>query len=219
MFDRNIILQFNVSRNFLFSKKGINWQKRHLKYANQDLIYLLRCSKADSELLTRNPKKSPLQIAEFFTGIRPATKPIICDDDLQAILISESIIKKGLSRNSIFINEINSAYSVYVIELLPEVWKEKKFLAPNTHAAGGPAFYVGQTSKTPEERFLQHKAGEHSNKFVQLYSANSFKEIFCKELMLDSGIPFEDLTEGQSLLSELALTHWIRAQGMGAYSG
>ena len=219
MFDRNIILQFNVSRNFLFTKKGINWQKRHLKYSNQELVYLVRCNKEDAEVLVRNPKKSPLQIAEFFTGIRPATKPINCDDDLQAILISESMIRKGLNKNSVFINEINSTYSVYVIELLPAVWKERKFLSPNMHAVNGPAFYVGQTNKTPEERFLQHKAGEHANKFVQLYSSDNFKEIFCKELMLDSGIPFEELTEGQSLLSELALTHWIRAQGMGAYSG
>lgn len=49
-------------------------------------------------------------------------------------------------------------YNVYVIELDPVLRKGEK-----------PAVYVGETTKTPSERFEQHKSGHKSSKWVRNY--------------------------------------------------
>lgn len=58
------------------------------------------------------------------------------------------------------------AYTVYVIELARKVFSEdRKFRAANPHYAGvHECVYVGMTSKTPQERFLQHKTGYRNAK-------------------------------------------------------
>lgn len=57
-------------------------------------------------------------------------------------------------------------YSVYVIELSRKVFTESaKFRAPNPQFNGVlECLYVGMTSKTPKERFIQHKTGHRSKK-------------------------------------------------------
>ncbi len=56
-------------------------------------------------------------------------------------------------------------YSIYVIELSKRVYTEnRKFREANPQFNGVlECLYVGMTSKTPKERFLQHKTG-HRNK-------------------------------------------------------
>lgn len=56
-------------------------------------------------------------------------------------------------------------YQVYVVELSKRVFTENaKFRAANPQFNGVlECLYVGMTSKTPKERFLQHKTG-HINK-------------------------------------------------------
>ncbi len=62
-------------------------------------------------------------------------------------------------------------YSVYVIELDPEVLiAEPKFRRANPDWQDGkPCVYVGSTAHTPEERFAQHLAGEHANRYAHAY--------------------------------------------------
>ncbi len=57
-------------------------------------------------------------------------------------------------------------YRVYVIELSKRVFTENyKFRAANPQFNGVlECLYVGMTSKTPKERFLQHKAGYRNSK-------------------------------------------------------
>ena len=52
-------------------------------------------------------------------------------------------------------------YSVYVIELSDEAGKRNN---PNL-----PCVYVGQTVRTPEERFYQHRSGKKSSRWVKRY--------------------------------------------------
>ena len=60
--------------------------------------------------------------------------------------------------------------NIYVIELDKEVIKEPKFLKANpNYKPGKKCFYVGETAKTPENRFEDHKKGNNSNKFVKKY--------------------------------------------------
>src|SRR5256885_9192305 len=64
-------------------------------------------------------------------------------------------------------------YQVYVIELSKRVFTENaKFRAANPQFNGVlECLYVGMTSKTPKERFLQHKNGYVNKKGYKL-SAN-----------------------------------------------
>jgi hypothetical protein len=62
-------------------------------------------------------------------------------------------------------------YNVYVIELDKAVLQHHAFTNRNPDYIDGKAcFYVGQTAKTPEERFEVHKqGGMHANKYVKKY--------------------------------------------------
>lgn len=64
-------------------------------------------------------------------------------------------------------------YRVYVIELSKRVFTENsKFRTANPQFNGVlECLYVGMTSKTPKERFLQHKTG-HINKKGHKISSN-----------------------------------------------
>ncbi|PIB27790.1 ribose-5-phosphate isomerase [Maribacter sp. 4G9] len=63
-------------------------------------------------------------------------------------------------------------YSIYVVELHKKVFTEnRKFREANPQFNGVlECLYVGMTSKTPKERFEQHKNGVLSNKGVDISS-------------------------------------------------
>ena len=63
-------------------------------------------------------------------------------------------------------------YSVYIIELSRKVYTESaKFRAANPQFNGVlECLYVGMTSKSPKERFLQHKTGFRNKKGHKLSS-------------------------------------------------
>jgi len=63
-------------------------------------------------------------------------------------------------------------YSVYVIELSRKVWSESaKFRNANPQFHSNlQCLYVGMTSKTPYERFDQHKTGYRNKKGHKLSS-------------------------------------------------
>lgn len=65
-----------------------------------------------------------------------------------------------------------TAYTVYVIELSRKVFSEdRKFREANPQYNGVlECLYVGQTSKTPQERFAQHKSGARTVKGHKLSS-------------------------------------------------
>ena len=64
-------------------------------------------------------------------------------------------------------------YHVYVIELSKRVYSERaKFREANPQYNGvSECLYVGMTSKTPKERFEQHKSGALSKKGHNLSSS------------------------------------------------
>lgn len=63
-------------------------------------------------------------------------------------------------------------YHIYVVELSKRVFTENaKFRAANPQFNGVlECLYVGMTSKTPKERFLQHKTGYRNKKGHKLSS-------------------------------------------------
>lgn len=67
----------------------------------------------------------------------------------------------------------DTAYHIYVIELSKKVFTEnRKFREANPQFNGVlECVYVGMTSKTPKERFQQHKTGALSKKGYNLSSS------------------------------------------------
>ena len=65
-----------------------------------------------------------------------------------------------------------SGYQVYVVELSKKIYTEnKRFREANPQFNGVlECLYVGMTSKSPQERFLQHKKGTLSKKGYNLAS-------------------------------------------------
>jgi hypothetical protein len=63
-------------------------------------------------------------------------------------------------------------YRIYVVELSKRVFTENaKFRAANPQFNGVlQCLYVGMTSKTPKERFLQHKTGYRNKKGYKISS-------------------------------------------------
>jgi len=63
-------------------------------------------------------------------------------------------------------------YYIYVVELSKRVFTEhRKFREANPQFNGVlECLYVGMTSKTPKERFLQHKTGYRNKKGYKLSS-------------------------------------------------
>lgn len=63
-----------------------------------------------------------------------------------------------------------SVHTVYVIELNRKVYSEdRKFREANPQYNGmRECLYVGQTSKSPQERFVQHKSGYRNAKGQRL---------------------------------------------------
>lgn len=61
-------------------------------------------------------------------------------------------------------------YAVYVIELKRNVFSEDaRFREANPQYNGVlECLYVGMTSKTPKERFMQHRTGYVSNKGIRI---------------------------------------------------
>lgn len=103
-------------------------------------------------------------------------------------------------------------YSLYVIELRPEVLAEPRFAKRNPdRRADKPCVYVGQTSYTPEERFAQHAAGHKSNKFAHQYGVR-----LRSRLTANRG-PFETRVEAEK--AEKALAERLRARGYAVWSG
>ena len=65
-----------------------------------------------------------------------------------------------------------TTHNIYVIELDKEVLEKKKFKKANPdYIEGSPCVYVGMTSKSPEERFKQHREGYRASKIVKQYGA------------------------------------------------
>jgi hypothetical protein len=103
-------------------------------------------------------------------------------------------------------------HSVYVVLLDSAVSaKERKFREANPNCVPGwPCFYVGQTGKTPEERFEDHKRGYKSSKYVERYG---------ERLALEFLERFNPMTYEESLAEEERLGKVLRQLGYATWWG
>ena len=74
-----------------------------------------------------------------------------------------------------------SVYSLYVIDLDKDVLSVKKFIEMNPdYIDDYPCVYVGQTAKSPDDRFDQHKAGIKANRYAKKYGLRLRYKLFEK---------------------------------------
>jgi hypothetical protein len=106
-------------------------------------------------------------------------------------------------------------YQVYVIELSKRVFTENtKFRSANPQFNGIlECLYVGMTSKTPAERFRQHKTGYVNNKGHKL-SANIVQKYgsYLRPSLYDH-INLKSMTRQEALIMEEKLALHLRRQG------
>jgi hypothetical protein len=106
-------------------------------------------------------------------------------------------------------------YQVYVIELSKKVFTENtKFRTANPQFNGVlECLYVGMTSKTPAERFKQHKSGYVNRKGVKL-SANIVEKygIYLRPSLYDH-VNLKPMNRQEALMMEKKLALELRRQG------
>lgn len=105
-------------------------------------------------------------------------------------------------------------YSVYVIELSKKVFTEnRKFREANPQFNGVlQCLYVGMTSKTPKERFEQHKSG-YINKKGHKLSANIVEKygLYLRGSLFQNIDPMTSRVEALKTEEQLSLE--LRRQG------
>lgn len=105
-------------------------------------------------------------------------------------------------------------YTIYVIELSKRVYTENtKFRNANPQFNGVlECLYVGMTSKTPKERFLQHKTG-HRNKKGHKISSNIVEKYgtYLRPSLFNHIDPF--FTRAEALKAEEQIALELRREG------
>ncbi|MEL0457183.1 ribose-5-phosphate isomerase [Flavobacteriaceae bacterium SZ-1-7] len=105
-------------------------------------------------------------------------------------------------------------YSVYVVELSKRVFTEHaKFRNANPQFNGVlQCLYVGMTSKTPKERFMQHKT-VYTNKKGYKISSNIVQKygMYLRPSLYNHLNPIETREEAMDIEEKLAL--YLRRQG------
>lgn len=99
-------------------------------------------------------------------------------------------------------------YQVYVIELDKKVFSEnKKFREANPQFNGVlECLYVGMSSKSPQERFRQHKTGARSKKGIKI-SANIVEKygLYLRSSLYSHIKPVKNRAQALELEESLAL--------------
>ncbi len=110
-------------------------------------------------------------------------------------------------------------YHLYVVELAKRVYTEnRRFREANPQFNGVlQCLYVGMTSKTPKERFLQHKQGAKSKKGHNLASSLVTKYgLYLRPSLYNHLNPITSRDGALDL--EKRLTQYLRKQGYAVWS-
>ena len=108
---------------------------------------------------------------------------------------------------------INKIFSIYVIELNPKVLGIKKFRDKNPdYLDGKPCVYVGFTSKTPKERFAEHKTGLRSGP-IKLHNTYAYKFGIRLKPRLYQHQNNQSMTEPEARAMEIEKARRLRKRG------
>ena len=106
-------------------------------------------------------------------------------------------------------------YRVYVVELSKKVFTENRKVREANPQFNGvlECLYVGMTSKTPQERFIQHRTG-YVNKKGHKLSANIVQKygMYLRPSLYDH-LNLKTMTRAEALAMEEKLAWDLRRQG------
>jgi hypothetical protein len=103
-------------------------------------------------------------------------------------------------------------YTVYVIELRAAAWQDRALQKRNPDRnSRKPCLYVGQTAKTPEERFAMHLAGEHDAPLVHKHGKRLRPDLY-------EDVPIAQSREEAERL-EAAHATALRSRGFAVWEG
>ncbi len=166
------------------------------------------------------PRGLDLKDVKSFWNDKPEFKKLTKADYVTAGLEMENFIIKG-SKSYILLNKIPQTENrVYAFQLNDDIKNDERFLNHNPDwDKSKPAFYVGQTSRSRNERYDQHiGGGKLSNRFMFDYAIRPF-EMADKthELAKLFDVKIDDLRHYQSQYYEFKLTRLLKENGYGAY--
>ncbi len=103
-------------------------------------------------------------------------------------------------------------YRIYVIELDGAVWEKSAIRSRNPERRmDKPCLYVGYTVHTPEQRFQQHKSGDHDAPIVRHFGLELKPRLYDNAPITNSRLD-----------AERAEAHWadrLRRKGFGVWEG
>ena len=101
-------------------------------------------------------------------------------------------------------------YYIYIIELDKSVGTINKFRKENSQfLLGSQCFYVGQSAKSPEVRFKQHKNGYKANRYAKKYGLKLVPQLYEKYNPIPTRKDAEELEE--------YVAQKLRKQGFGVW--
>lgn len=163
-------------------------------------------------------------ISQMLIGIKVFNK-LIQPDKILAGVVMERTVLEGVEGYHCIQKITDNKRRIYAIQLDGSIRNDSAFVKLNPHWNGeSEAFYVGQTSKEREERYIQHTAGEKSNKYVRKYGLKPFEKADATERLVQEltgnniQIIAENLRYYQALYYERKLTLELRKRGYAAYS-
>jgi hypothetical protein len=158
-------------------------------------------------------------VADFLNNTKPFKK-LKCDSFIIAGVAMERFIIDESNKFNILNNIPKQDRNVYAFKLKDSIKEDNKYKEHNPNwNIDKPAFYVGQTAKSRQERYYQHVSGEKSNRFMRKYALVPFEKADkSKELSKKFAIPIDKLRYYQALYYEQKLTLVLKENGFGAYS-
>jgi hypothetical protein len=164
-----------------------------------------------------------------FNKVRPAHSELIArEDPIEAHLAREAeIVRISANKSGIIVfNTVRREHKVYALKLKPEVLQSKKFLERNPLLAKRPTtlVYIGQTSKTREERHDQHcfapdkGSRDLGSSLVRRFGERDFAKANLTDMLLSvPEVPVDNLTKGEALWAEQYYGEHLKSRSVGTW--
>jgi hypothetical protein len=164
-----------------------------------------------------------------FSKVRPAHSELIaCEDTIEAHLAREAeITRLTVSKSGLIVFiTVRRDHRVYALKLHSEVLQLKKFLERNPILGKRPStlVYIGQTSKTREERHDQHCFAPEKNSrdlgstIVRRFGERDFTKANLTAVLLnDPEVPVDNLTKGEALWAEQYYGEHLKSRTFGTW--
>ena len=152
-------------------------------------------------------------LIELIKGYAPGFFYHIVGDAVTLIDMNQGHLPLGLFRERLRANRDRPTCCIYVIRLREEIFSDKKrFRRANpNYTEGKGCYYVGMTSKTPEERFAVHMSGhQHASRYACEYGI---------ELAWDKFSHLPHLSKADAEEMEVRHAEYLRSQGYGIWQG